>query len=108
MTMSKLREGQLIAVPDKDGLFRGNYAVRVPDPNGGPPRDILDQTGHRFFLNVNNDKLNANLRSRYPGAFLGKSTQENPPTNAPAVPYRNLPGMLEATASNDAGAPAIP
>ena len=45
-------------------------------------------------------------RSRHPDAFLGRATQQNAPTNAPAAPYRNLPGMLEATASNETGAPA--
>lgn len=108
MTMSQLRDGQIIAVPGRDGLFTGGYAIRIPDPNGGPARDVVDQYGKRFVLDLNDQTLNAALRQRVRDAFLTGAPSRAAPMTAPAKPYRNLPGMLEATAANETGTPTIP
>ena len=104
VTAAEMRQGQLVARPDRDGVFRGAYTVTMPDPNGGLGRDLMRQDGKAFVLYLADPTLHDTLSRRYPDSFLAAPAKSATP--APS-PYRNIPGMVSAEA-NEPVSPVIP
>ena len=100
VTAAQIRDGRLEALPDRDGIFRGKYAVftdGVRDDN----HLVRDASGKPWALDFAQPQLDAALRARNPNSFLAKT-----PTAAPSAPdrYKSTPGMIATAGESLAGA----
>ena len=97
ISAAQIHNGQLEAVPDKDGIFRGKYAVfsdGVRDDN----HLVRDAGGKPWALDLAQPQLDTALRARNPNSFLAKT-----PTAAPAAPdrYKATPGVIASAGGEE-------
>jgi hypothetical protein len=78
-----LKEAWLRAVPDQqDGLFHGDYAVYLHDPNGENPKPVFGQNGKQWILQF--DQVRSMMGDRAGDAFLKpKASPQRTPATTP-------------------------
>lgn len=89
ITPSQINRGLLEAMPDRDGLFRGKYAV-FADGVRDDAHLMRDARGKPWALDLADPKLDAALRARNPDSYAAKPVT---PTPSPGR-YKEAPGMV--------------
>lgn len=109
MTAAEIRDGHIIAQPDKaDGLFHGRYGVVMGDPTDAGARPVMDANGRPWVLDL--QQMEPILRQRFPGSYLEKAPapRDDRAARVAAQPYRGLPGMIPAGVAGTEEGPTIP
>jgi hypothetical protein len=91
ITARQIQDGRLEALPDRDGIFRGKYAV-FTDGVRDDDHLVRDAQGKPWALDLAQPGLDTSLRSKNPTSYLGKSI----PTPATPTPsgYERTPGVV--------------
>lgn len=97
ITAAQISAGHLEALPDKDGMFRGKYAV-FTDGMRDPDHLVRDSAGKPWALDLSDPKLDAALRARNPNSYLGKTAAPMPQPNR----YQSTPGMVALSGEAEA------
>ena len=96
ITAAQIHNSQLESMPDKDGIFRGKYAVMIPGADGKPAL-ARDGAGKPWALDLAQPQLDSALRGRKPNSYQSAAPATAP--SAPASPgrYRDTPGTMALT-----------
>jgi len=110
ISANQINGSTLMAMPDRDGVFRGKYQVYRDGQVDGDHVVMDHTTGKPWMLDLQDPSLDASLRKRNEGSYIANTGPTMPPAapaqpagRAPAPapqPYRNTPGMV--TVTNDA------
>ena len=96
---AQIQSGKFVAVPDKDGIFRGKYVV-FSDGVRDDDHLIRQADGQAWKLDMMQPKLDAALRLRNPGSYLGGTKPEAPAPDR----YRATPGVTASAGEGLTGA----